>query len=47
MMINRLLRTMWPKLTTAILKQVIMIVKPMVQQALNAVSARVSCVCCE
>lgn len=39
-MINRMLRLLWPKLTTAILKEVIKIVKPIVQQQLNAVSSR-------
>eukprot|EP00878_Enallax_costatus_P009636 GHUV01010067.1.p1 GENE.GHUV01010067.1~~GHUV01010067.1.p1 ORF type:complete len:515 (+),score=110.80 GHUV01010067.1:357-1901(+) len=37
MMINRLIRLMWPKLTAAILKQVIAIVKPIVQNALNSI----------
>jgi hypothetical protein len=38
MMINRLLRIMWPKLTESILKTVIGVVKPMVQDILNKVN---------
>ncbi|KAF8055094.1 SYT1 [Scenedesmus sp. PABB004] len=36
-MINRLIRLMWPKLTTAILKQVIVTVKPIIQNILNGI----------
>jgi hypothetical protein len=37
-MINRMIRLMWPKLTSAILLEVVKAVKPIVQQNLNAVS---------
>lgn len=37
MMINRLLRIMWPKLTESIFKTVIGVVKPIVQDLLNKV----------
>lgn len=37
MMINRLLRIMWPKLTESILKMIIGVAKPMVQDILNKV----------
>jgi hypothetical protein len=37
-MINRMIRLMWPKLTSAILMEVVKAVKPIVQQNLNAVS---------
>jgi hypothetical protein len=37
-MINRLLRLMWPKLTTAILKEVISLAKPILQQVFIHVS---------
>jgi hypothetical protein len=43
MMINRLLRIMWPKLTESIFKMVIGVVKPMVQDMLNKVG--VLCLC--
>jgi hypothetical protein len=39
-MINRMIRLMWPKLTSAILLEVVKAVKPIVQQNLNAVSTR-------
>ncbi len=38
-MINRLLRTLWPKLTAAILKEVIVQMKPILQETLADVSA--------
>jgi hypothetical protein len=38
-MINRMIRLMWPKLTSAILLEVVKAVKPIVQQNLYAVSA--------
>lgn len=41
MMINRLLRIMWPKLTESIFKTVIGVVKPMIQDMLNKVG-----ICC-
>jgi hypothetical protein len=37
-MINRMIRLLWPKLTSAILLEVVKAVKPIVQQNLNAVS---------
>lgn len=37
MMINRMLRIMWPKLTESILKTIIGVVKPMVQDIINKV----------
>lgn len=39
MMINRMLRIMWPKLTESILKTVVGVVKPMIQDMLNKVGA--------
>jgi hypothetical protein len=46
-MINRMIRLMWPKLTSAILLEVVKAVKPIVQQNLNAVSKKpfLSCMC--
>jgi hypothetical protein len=41
MMINRLLRIMWPKLTESILKTVVGVVKPIIQDMLNKVRWRV------
>jgi hypothetical protein len=43
MMINRLLRIMWPKLTESIFKMVIGVVKPMVQDMLNKVGVYLGC----
>jgi hypothetical protein len=40
MMINRMLRIMWPKLTESIFKTVIGVVKPMIQDMLNKVSTQ-------
>jgi hypothetical protein len=47
MMINRLLRIMWPKLTESIFKTVIGVVKPIVQDLLNKVCSTSITLCRE